>query len=306
MVTQYDQQMRLTRMVTPEGDSTMWYYPATGGVEMTGKTPELQTMKIIDTPDGNKRLIERNGVPWIAAQFDDGGRLANLSEFGRSVLTQEWRPDGQLARVATPAQGASLQYDSHDLLSSIILHPANAGEKTVEWQQTRLDRKGYPIEVTDYSGLHLQLNYDRSGTPIAVVQQTPAGNYGYNIKRDEQGRIDTVKSSWGNTIYTYDLNRNIQGIVTTRGNKSASVELPEGRVSAMTGFDNSRTSFEYHQDGPVAGMPQSILCPDGLKLDYEYDANNRLSVVNVGTERCVRLEYDTKGRMITYAWVPTK
>lgn len=306
MVTQYDQHMRPTRVVAPDGDSTMWSYPATGGVEMTIKTPDQKTVKVIDSPDGNRRLIERNGIPWITAQFDDGERLANLSEFGRSVLTQEWRPDGQLASAQTATQGASLQYDGQGLLSSIVLHPARTTENTVEWQQTKLDRNGRPIEVTDYTGLRVQLNYDRSGAPVAVVQQTPDGNYGYHIKRDGQGRIDTVNSSWGNTVYAYDSTGNLQGIVTTRGDKSAAVELSEGRICAMTGFDNSRTSFEYYQDGPVAGMPQSILCPDGLKLDYEYDSNGRLSAVKVGTDRYVRLEYDPQGRMTTYAWESVK
>jgi len=141
----FDQHMRPTKTVDAEGDTTVWSYSAAGGVEMTVTTSDRQSLKVVDSPDGNKRTVERNGAPWITAQFDDGGRLANLSEFGHSLLTQEWRPDGQLARTESSAQGASLKYDGQGLLSSIILHPVKAGDQPAEWQQTKLDRKGPSI-----------------------------------------------------------------------------------------------------------------------------------------------------------------
>ncbi len=305
-ITQYDQRMRPVTTISPDGDSTLWTYPETGGVEMTIKTA-AQTVKVIDSPDMKQRSVEKNGAPYITARYDNGGRLANLSKFGRNVLTQQWRQDGQLARVKTPAQGTSLQYDGQGMLSSVVLHPSDATQNTAEWKQTKVDRNRRPVEVTDYTGLHIRLNYDASGQPVSVVQQTPDGNYyGYTIKRDAQGRIDTVKSSWANTIYNYDGEGNLHEIVTTRGDKSSSVQLSDGRINAMTGFDNRETIFEYHQNGNVAGMPQSIQCANGLPLNYEYDTEGRMAAVKVGADRFVRLEYNSQGRMITYAWEPTK
>jgi YD repeat-containing protein len=189
-----------------------------------------------------------------------------------------------------------------------VLHPAKAGEKPSEWQETKLDRQGRPVEITDHSGMRILMGYDESGALTAAVQSTPdgKGNYGYNVKRDEQGRIRTVSSSWGDTSYSYDKEGNLQSIVATRGSRSATVELSGGRVLTMTGFDNGRTAFEYHKDGPFAGLPLSIVCPNGLKLDYEYDTAGNLAAVKVGTDRRVRLEYDSQGRMNTYAWEPVK
>lgn len=185
-----------------------------------------------------------------------------------------------------------------------MLHPAKARDKLLEWQETNLDRKGRPIEVTGYDGEHILLEYDESGAPAAAVQKTPDGkaNCGYNVKRDKQGRITAVHSSWGDTAYTHDKEGSLRGIFTTYGNQSASIDLAGGRVRAMTGVDGGWTSFEYNEDGLTAGMPRSIAYPNVLKLECEYDGDRRLSAVKVGTDRRVRLGYDPQGRLNVYAW----
>lgn len=304
-VMQYDRYMRPTSAVA-DGTSTTWLYPAAGGVQMTMTTPDKQTLKVVESPDGKSRTLARNGVPWIAAQFNNSGKLSGLSELGRSVLTQQWRQDGQLSRVETPVQGASLQYDAQGLLSSVMLHPADAGTKLSKWQETKVDRQGRPIGMKDYTGAHLQMSYDEWNGLSALVQQTPNGNYGYNIKRNGDGRIEAVNSSWGNTHYNYDSNGNIQKIVTTRGGRTATVNLDNGRIRSTTGFDGGQTSFDNHKDGAFAGMPRLITCANGLELAHNYDANNRLLAVNVGNTHRVRLEYDKLGRVIGYAWEPAK
>ena len=124
--------------------------------------------------------------------------------------------------------------------------------------------------------------------------------HGYNIKRNGYDRIDAVNSSWGNTLYNYDNGGNIQKIVTT----TATVNLYNGRIQSMTGFDGGQTSFENYKDGVLAGMPRLITCANGLGLAHNYEANNRLVAVNVGSLRSVRLEYDNQGRMTGYAWEP--
>ncbi len=307
MVMQYDRYMRPTKAAA-DGTNTMWVYPAGGGVEMTITTPDKQSVRLIESQDGRSRTMERNGVSWLSAQYNKSGKLSSLSESGRSMLTQEWRQDGQLSRMENPAQGTSFQYDGQGLLSSIILHPAKAGTKLSEWQETKVDRRGRPIEVKDYTGGHILLNYDEWNGLSAIVQQgkNGEGNYGCNIKRDGNGRIDAVNSSWGNTVYNYDNDGNFKKIVTTRGDRSATVNFENGRVLTMTGFDGGRTSFENHNNGALEGMPRVITCPNGLELAHNYDSKNRLSTVNVGKLRRVRLEYDDKGRVVAYAWEPAK
>ena len=308
VVTHYDYQMRPIKAVAADGTSTDWFYPAMGGMEMTVTSPDHQSLKIIDSPDGSKRTLERNGVPWLTAEFDEGGHMVNMSEHGHSVVTQEWRPDGQIARTETVDQDTFFRYSSQGLLSSFIIHPAQAGNRPTEWQETRLDRNGRPQEITDNTGVRIQMTYDESGNLTAAVQKAPdgKGNLGYNIERNSQGRVEAVNSSWGNTEYTYDQDGSLQNVNATRGEQSANIKFVDGRVLTMTGFDNGQTSFAYYNDGPATGMPRSIVQPNGLKLEYNYNTDGRLSAVKVGTDRRVKLEYDPQGRMATYAWEEVK
>ncbi len=332
MTTEYDRQMRPTKSIAPDGSITTWSYPVDGGVEMTVTTQDEQTIKVSDAADGKSRSLEQNGVSLATAQFNDSGKLTQLSEYGRSVLNQEWRQDGQLSRVDTPAQSASLEYDDKGILSAIMLHPhrvpqepkqnktlsnslfrfmkhhehASSSDSFSEWQNTKLDLEGRPTEITDYTGAHHQLSYDKWGGLAAVVQQTTDGKgvLGYQVKRDRNGRIEAINSSWENTAYTYSDEGNLQKIITTRGDRSAKVDFTDGKLHVMTGFDGGETTFENHQDGDLAGKPKLITCPNGLELKHEYDGSNRLSAVKVGTEQCVRVGYDPQNRLISYALEP--
>lgn len=85
------------------------------------------------------------------------------------------------------------------------------------------------------------------------------------------------------------------------GGQSASVELSAGLIRKVTGFDASVTTFDYHDQGSLAGAPRNVSCANGLKLAHEYDSDGRLKAVTVGSDRRVRLAYDAKGRVVMYA-----
>ena len=303
VIMHYDQQMRPIKSVDPDGIVTTWSYPDSSSVEMTVTDQDKQSITVTDSLDERSRTIKVNGSPWIKVKFNEGGQLVGLSEFGQSILHQEWRLDGQLRRITTADRGTSFEYNENGLLTSIFLHPANAGGRFDEWQETKVNQLGRPIEVKDYRGLHVVLRYDESGGIAAVLQQTPSGNgyQGFEIKRNKNGQIDSVKSPWGNTSYTYGQSDRLKKIIAKRGGQSSSVALSNDRVSELTNFDGGRTSFSYHNDGSSKGFLASIKCPDGLDLVYDYNADGLLSTVEVGNQRRVRLEYDDQGRVVAYA-----
>jgi RHS repeat-associated protein len=303
-VTRYDLRMRPTETVAADGTLTSWIYSETEGQEMIVTTPDKKSIKIIESPDGRKRTVTSGNSPEIMAEYDSGGRLCRLTEGGHLALAQMWRPDGQLFSAESATQSASFNYDNNGLLSTIMLHPAKTGKKLEEWQETKLDRIGRPIEVADYSGLKLSLGYDKTGNVASTVQKTPEGNFGYNVKRDDEGRIAAVAASWGDTTFSYNPDGYLKRVVDTRAGQSATVEFSGGRIQAATGFDGGRTSFGYQESGPAAGVLRTITCPNGLKLDYDYAPEGDLSAIKVGKDRRVRLSYDKKGRMTDYAWEP--
>jgi YD repeat-containing protein len=304
VVSRYDRRLRPTEYNMTDGTGTQWIYHPDGSAGITITAPDKKPIKIVTSADGRTQTVQQDGMPPMSAHFDQGGRLTELIEEDKPVLTQEWRPDGQLYRVETPDHGITLSYDEQALLSSVVRHPPGAKDTLLEWQETKLDRLGRTIAVTDCNGLQVLLEYNKSDVLTAVIQKTPEGNYGYKIERDERNRVTAVNSSWGNAEYIYDTDGNLKEIVATHGDQSAFVGISSGRVRTFTGFDGSRTSFDYFEDDPTSKTPKSILCPGGLKLKYEYDADDRLTAANVGMERRVRLEYDQQGRPIAYIWEP--
>lgn len=319
--TRYDQRMRPVEAREPDGTQTKWDYKPNGDVETTVATPDQRDVTVIETAGGRKRIVRAEDSPEVAAQFDAAGRLVSLAEDKKVVMTQAWRPDGQLAGTETCSQGVTFDYGDNALLSSILVHPPRPKEKDSnwqdavrdfvspprpeksisDWQQTSVDSRGNPVEVKDSKGLDMVLGYDASGALASAVQRTPEGNAGYQVKRDDAGRVLGIESSWGNTSYSYASDGNLERVQATLGDKSASVALKGGLVSTVTGFDRGVTKFSYIEKGDLAGSLAGVVCANGLTLTHQYDEKGALKSVAVGAQRRVRLEYDAKGRVVGYA-----
>ena len=48
------------------------------------------------------------------------------------------------------------------------------------------------------------MEYSGSGELTAMVTKRDDKNYGFQITRDESGRVQEVRSSWGKQRYSYD------------------------------------------------------------------------------------------------------
>ena len=302
--TRYDLRMRPVEEIGTDGNRTQWVYPQGGGTEMTVKKADNRTVKVVDSADGRERIIAEEGSTPITAHFDEGGRLTRVLEEGKPVLTQEWRSDGQLARTVSGTQGATFQYGQEKMLRSILLHPANAGEKVVDWQETKVDGHGRPVEISDCNGLAVSLKYDDSGALTSTTEKTADGVRSYSVKRGAGGQVQSVNTSWGDMECSYDEAGAIRRVIRTRGNQAATTDFKQGRVSLTTDFDGGQTAFDYAVDGAEKGKLERLTYPNGLGLEYAYDGGGRLATVSMGTESRIRLNYDVKGRMAEFALEP--
>ena len=298
----YDQRMRPVEATEADGTHTTWIYRGDGGVVCAITAPDQRKTTISASGDGRKQRVEADGIPSIEKQYDDGGRLVRMAIDDHVALTQRWRPDGQLDRAETDANGVVFTYNDNGVLSSVLVCPPNAGDRLQQWQETQLDRRGNPVTIKDATGLDVQLAYDTSGALAGAVQKTSDGNLGFNIERDSTGLVRAVKSSWGDTFYTYASNGDLQRMEMQRGKATSSVELANGLARRAVGFDGGTTVFNYHTDGELAGAVRNVTCANGLELASEYDAENRLAAVGVGPSRRVRLMYDQQGYVVEYVW----
>ncbi len=127
---------------------------------------------------------------------------------------------------------------------------------------------------------------------------------GYEFKRQETGRIESIASFWGNTEFKYSENGALESITAQRDGRTASAELAAGRIRRVTGFDEGVTDYQYAAKNDRTGRLTQITCANGLELKHDYDEEGRLDSVTVGAVRRVRLEYDTQGRITAYVMEP--
>jgi len=302
--TYYDSQMRTIKTITDDGTTTAWVYDPDGKVQSTTTAPDGRSVSVTDSADGRERIIQAEGEPKVRILYDEGGRMVSMEENNRKLLSQQWRPDGQLARIETVGKTADLQYGDNAVLESIMLHPPTGESRLTEWQQTNVDRFGRPVAVKDGTGLDLQMGYDADGNLQALVQKTLDGNLGFNIERDGEGRVEKIASSWGDTDYSYSNQGELKKVTTQSNGQTALVELSGNRISKVAGFDGGTTEYSYFDKGELEGFLKKITAPNKLELVYEYDESGYPSQVTMGTERRLVLGYDDEGRLKEWKYAP--
>ena len=116
-------------------------------------SPGEPTTTIEESADGASQTVRIEGEPSVSTRRDARGLVTHLLEEDRLILSQEWRPDGQLAAVETPSARAHFEYDAAGHPQSFIVSPRSTGRVLDQWTRISLDAEGRPAEVTDCRGL---------------------------------------------------------------------------------------------------------------------------------------------------------
>jgi hypothetical protein len=300
--TRYDSRLRPLETVAADGTKTKWTYGSDGATEQTTTASDGWNISVIDSADGKQRTVRPEGEPEIRAHYDEGGRLVELAEENLTLLSQQWRTDGQLASVTTGNLTAQLRYGDNSILESLLVHPKTTDTKLAEWQETSVDILSRPIEVKDSTGLDLQIRYDSNSNITTLLQKTHDGNQGFNIHRDKGGRLETIESSWGKTNFDYADNGDLEKVRSQRNGVEASIDLAGGRIRKFVGYDGGTTEYDYYKESNLSGLLKSVSLPNSLKVVHRYNNEGRIEEITVGSIRHVKLEYDAKNRIRNYVW----
>jgi YD repeat-containing protein len=242
----------------------------------------------------------------LVGNYDTAGRLTSLTDNDRLLLRQEWYPGGLLRWAANEASAVHPEYDQDGLVTRILLTPPQEQDHPKHWQATKLDPAGRPREITDYRGLRVLMDYDSDGELVGLINQRDGQNYGYQLTRDAEGRVQEVKSSWGTQQYAYDQAGQIERVEIQKGDAKALMKWQSGQLERIGQYDGGELAIDYYQDGDHAGLPARITTPNALVLEYQYDASNRLAGVDLGDQSHLALTYDGKGRLAGWAYTAAK
>jgi hypothetical protein len=187
-----------------------------------------------------------------------------------------------------------------------MLTPPDEKGQLKHWQAIKLDPNGSPREITDYRGLQMRMEYGADGVLKSVATKRDDKQFGFEISRDNAGRIQEVKSSWGKQRYAYDPSGQLSKLEVESAGQRSAAEWKSGLLQKLRQFDGGEFSMAYYDQDKRVGLPKKITTPNQLALAYEYDAGNRLSRIDVGPVYRFSLDYDKKGRLAGWTYAAPK
>ncbi len=300
----YDMSLRPVEAKYADGTKASWSYPNIGGSTIVFAQADGRTIRFVESPDQRQRTVELDGKHKVVGEFDTAGRLTAVAENGRTLLRQEWLPDGRLRLAANETCAAHPEYDKDDLVAAVLLAPPGEQGQFTHFQQTKLDPAGRPRQITDHRGLQVLMDFDEAGELTAMVSKRDGKDYGFQVSRDKFRRVQDIESSWGKQRYAYDSTGVLEKLEIQKQGATASADWKAGLLQRVIQFDGGQYSFAYYNEGKQAGLPKEITTPNQLNLGYQYDPTNRLSQVTVGAVSRLILDYDDKGRLSGWRYAP--
>jgi RHS repeat-associated protein len=217
--------------------------------------------------DSHGRLVERTqgSRTWHFA-YDDAGNFASVTNPLNQVESYSYDLVGRVTKQTLPdRQTIDYAYDANGNLTSITPSGRQASTFTYDTVNQPLTltqpNAGDGLTQTSYS-------WDKDGDLTGITR--PDGStidYGY----DSAGRAESVNSSDGQTIFTYDST--------------------SGKVTSATGPGGESLSFGY--DGPLP-LSETLSGPVAGRVNWDYDSLFRLSSTSVNGSS-VSYEYDNDG-----------
>jgi len=300
----YDHGFRPVEAKYANGTRASWSYPDGGGVILELSGSDGQNIRLRESADRRRRTLELGKERKVTGEYDAAGRLTSITENGHTLLQQEWSPDGCLLVTSNETCAAHTEYDHDGLVSRVLLAPPGERGQFKRWQEMKLDPAGRLREITDCRGLQVLVDYDGSGELGAMVCKRDGKNYGFQINRDQSGRIQEVKSSWGTERYAYDAAGALERADIERNGKKATIEWKSGLVRKLTQFDAGEVQLDYRREPSRQGLLQQVQMPNNLRLSYDYDPDNRLRTVDVGGTYRMEFVYDSQGRLSSLSQSP--
>ncbi|MCP4990625.1 MAG: RHS repeat protein [Colwellia sp.] len=307
----YDTTNRPVEARYGNGTQANWAYSGNGENVTIIKYPKGKNIKITESADRQRQIFEVTNMPELTKEYDKAGRLTAITENEQNIIRQHWYQDGKLQAIENDNYVATPQYNQDGLVTSVTLSPPKEKEslKPKHWQMTEMDFAGRPVKILDYQGLNVQAQYDNNGNINQVVTERDKEKYGFNITRDDLGRIHTIDSSWDNQQFKYNEDGTLATISLSKKSyenkiQQSVLEFESGKLINAEQFDGGKVTISYYSEEPHEDVPKQVICANGLDLNYYYNPLNKLEKVKVGDQSQIALDYDTKGRIIGYTYRP--
>lgn len=286
---EYNALGEVTKRVAPDGAATDYRYDPLGNVLELHEPKGSVTKWEYDAMGRLVAFVGPDGMKHRNAYDTAGQLIAEQDPLGQAK-TYFYNRAGNLERVLLPnGEQTSYEYDSDDFLVSART-PDKREYRYVYDQAQRLIRERTPWRnVIEYS-------YDHSDR--LLKQNSSSGNaieYSYDV----EDRLIGVKTSDGSLeTFRYDP---VGNLIEIRG-KDFVKKLSYGRFGELTSEEYPLLGKTVKYSYDRRGNRLSLEVPGHLKVNYNYDAANRLTGVIYGEGKRITFAYDALGRKAEVAY----
>jgi YD repeat-containing protein len=290
-------------------------FEETAGARKVAYTREADGTRVatVTMPGDGQYVVRRSAdgrkLSW---RYPEGGSYAldagqavgvtRLLESGRLAAVWQAGPDGLLESATYETFAARPQYDSDGGLRTVLLTTPQSAKTFDRWLSVEYDEAGRVGVLRDYSGLGMQVTYDRTGEPTEFRSTRGAAKF----VRDDQGRLQAVSTSWGFQLRnSYDASSGqLWSTAVEQGGATAVVEFENGMPTKVRQFNGGEFLIAYDKKGEGQLLVSSVKTPTHLRLTYEYDAQGRTTTVNCGRSYRLEYTYDDQGRLVRMVQAP--
>ena len=285
---QWDAQGRIAAVVDGTGARVAVERDASGAVsgvtDAAGQTHRsiydaLGRLTATEDPAGAQRRLEYDAVGRPIAQLDEENRATSV----------EYDAAG---RVSAVDQGGLIQASyGYDATGQLLSATNGRGHETT----IELDDAGRPVRFVAPLGGSTEHLYDALGHVTATTQ--PSGE-SVTFVRDARNRITRVTASDGQ-IFELTYAPPADAVTVTDGRGLTTYQLDDlGRTQAVIHPDGARIDYARDGHGNIIGRTARVH-PDatGHRVQYNYDAQNRLVQVIDDDLGVTRYTYDGRGLM---------
>ncbi|MCX4514793.1 DUF6531 domain-containing protein [Streptomyces sp. NBC_01619] len=276
---------RTTTLTTADGHATRHLFG-----------PRCRLLALTD-PLGNTTRFSYDDRGNLLTRTDPLGLTTVLSYDEDDRLVSAVRPDGSELRTVRGPFGLPVEVVAAD--GTRVLHEYDErGNRTAVTDEagstTRhtWDDAGRLTSVTDPLGAVTRVVCDAAGLPVEVTGPTGAVT---RTERDALGRpVRTTGPTGGVTLFLWDADGQLARRTAPDGSTEAWTYDGEGNCLTHTDASDGVSRFEYtHFDLPVARTG-----PDGVRHEFEHDAELHLTRVTNPQGLTWDYEYDAAGNIV--------
>jgi len=312
-------------------DGRRWEFDEAGRPVSTSRGPGTE-VRLAHDADGRLAELAHAGGKHVRLEWDVGSeRIASLECSDGRRASYRYDESSNLVEVEVDGGGGTRRYELDE--SGRVVSVVDA-DGVVEVVNT-FDEDGRVLEQLSPLGRRTRLGYlpgrvtvtmdDQADSPVNTYIHDAEGRLLAIVDGDDQ-QLSVTYDDWGNpsalierngavTVQEWDdRSRPVRRVLAT-GATCTFVHDDAGRLVEIAASSGAVTRYSYSGDERIAaevvdaeggvarrtvqgGLLRRSIDPDGVTVDFEYDADGNVVAVTDGDGNTVRLERDAAGRVI--------